>query len=245
MNIKDVIRLLHIKYLRFRGYFTSQIVPEGRIVIVAPHPDDEVIGCGGLIARLISHGNPPHIIIMTGGEGSHNGCCNTSKDDIVNARRHLTRSALDILGMPDNYIHELNFQDGNINGNDTEVESLKLLITDINPQSVFVPHWGEGWPDHINTAKLIRKIINSSSLLTKPQVWEYCVWMWYYNVWRGLDWKNCYKVAMDKEELNLKRKAMDAYISPLAPCGKPWSGVLPTLFINANRGNTELYFKSK
>lgn len=223
----------------------SQIVSEGRIVIVAPHPDDEIIGCGGLITRLISQGNSPHIIIMTGGEGSHNGCCDTPKKDIVNARRHLTRNALAILGLSAKYLHELNFKDGNINSDDAEVESLKRLITEINPQSIFVPHWGEGWRDHINTAKLIRNIINSSSILTKPKVWEYCVWMWYYNVWRGLDWKNCYKVAMTKEELSRKRVAMQAYISPLAPCGKPWSGVLPKLFIKANRGNTELYFKSK
>lgn len=39
-----------------------------RPIIIAPHPDDEVIGCGGLIGRLVAEGKAPHIIVMTGGK---------------------------------------------------------------------------------------------------------------------------------------------------------------------------------
>jgi hypothetical protein len=67
--------------------------------------------------------------------------------------------------------------------------------------------------------------------------------MWYYNVWRGLDWKNAFRLNMNDDEHERKLKAMDAYVKPLAPCGKPWSGVLPKLFVEANRWNKELYFK--
>ena len=118
------------------------------------------------------------------------------------------------------------------------MKKLRQLVADINPESVFVPHWGEGWPDHINTAKIVRDIAPASA-----EIWEYCVWMWYYNVWRGLDWHNARRLPMTPEEHALKLKAMDAYVSPLAPCGKPWSGVLPPLFLEANSAKRELYFK--
>ncbi len=236
MNIKDIFRKAHVAYLRMR---CPNQRPEfqGTVLIVAPHPDDEVIGCGGLIARLVEGGNEPQIIVMTGGEGSH-GKDFSESEAIVKARRSLTRQALSILGVPEQNLHELDFPDGGISAESEQMVRLKELIESIKPDTVLVPHWGEGWPDHVNTAKIVKNLVPSST-----DVWEYCVWMWYYNVWRGLDWKNASKLSLTPHERELKIKAVDAYIRPMAPDGKPWSGVLPPIFIEANTGNIELYFK--
>ncbi len=237
--IKDTLRLAHIKYLRARAASKPQLPqPEGATLIVAPHPDDEVIGCGGLIARLVSQGNPPYIVIMTGGEGSHNQCCSLSSTEIVNARRGLTRDALEILGVPPSNIRELDFPDGGIDAGHRQVAALRSEIEEIRPDCVFIPHWGEGWPDHVNTALILKSILPADT-----EVWEYCVWMWFYNVWSGLDWKNARLLKLTPSEHSLKLRAIDAYTKPLAPCGRPWSGVLPPLFLKANRWDNELYFK--
>lgn len=238
--IKNTIRQLHISWLRQCCAGTEQLRCSEQIVIVAPHPDDEVIGCGGLIARLVSEGRAPHVVFMTGGEGSHANCCQTDAKSIVSARRGLTRNAMAILGVPEENIHELNFPDGSISDMHPELNSLSDLLVRLKPQTVFVPHWGEGWPDHIRTAQIVKNLLSDNT-----QVYEYCVWMWYYNVWRGLDWKNAFRLNLNDDEHERKLKAMDAYVKPLAPCGKPWSGVLPKLFVEANRWNKELYFKVK
>ena len=34
-----------------------------RVLVISPHPDDEVFGCGGLILRCIKAGNQPHVVI--------------------------------------------------------------------------------------------------------------------------------------------------------------------------------------
>ncbi len=73
-------------------------------------------------------------------------------------------------------------------------------------------------------------------------VYEYCVWMWYYNV-RHLDWRNALTLKMTSEEHRRKLAAVDIYTKALAPCGKPWSGVLPPVFLRANRWHRELYFR--
>lgn len=237
MSLKDLIRRSHVGYLRFLASGRKTIDPQGSVLIVAPHPDDEVIGCGGLIARLVAQGRAPHIIVMTGGEGSHGADCG-DKAAIIKARRGLTRNALSILGVPENNLHELDFADGGISVHSDEMQRLKELIGSIKPDCVLVPHWGEGWPDHVNTAKIVKSLLPG-----KVQVWEYCVWMWFYNVWRGLDWANAASLRLSSREHELKVKAVDAYIRPLAPDGKPWSGVLPPIFIEANTGNVELYFK--
>ena len=236
MNIKDIIRKIHVAFLRKRAP-RREFVPDGKVLIVAPHPDDEVIGCGGLITRLVKGGNIPEIIVMTGGEGSH-GKDGMDAGTLIKARRGLTRNALSVLGVPESNLHELDFKDGGISSDSEQVPRLKGLIDSMAPDIVLVPHWGEGWSDHVLTARIVKGLVPSS-----VQVWEYCVWMWYYNIWCGLDWDNAASLHLSPEERKLKIKAVDAYISPLAPDGKPWSGVLPQIFIDANTGNIELYFK--
>ncbi len=43
----------------------------GRSLVLAPHADDETLGCGGLIARLCGAGRPPYVLVVTDGTGSH------------------------------------------------------------------------------------------------------------------------------------------------------------------------------
>ena len=43
----------------------------GRALILAPHADDESLGCGGLIAELCARGRPPAVLVVTDGTGSH------------------------------------------------------------------------------------------------------------------------------------------------------------------------------
>ena len=45
----------------------------GRALILAPHPDDESLGCGGLIAAACARGQPPLVAVLTDGTGSHPG----------------------------------------------------------------------------------------------------------------------------------------------------------------------------
>lgn len=236
---KNLIRRLHYNHLTTK---TKRLVEakfdSSPVLIVAPHPDDEVIGCGGLIARLVREGRPPHVVVMTGGEGSHAGCCATPATEIVEARRGLTRNAARLLGLPEENIHELDYPDGSIAEGLPQEDALAMLIARLKPKTILVPHWGEGWPDHVKTARIVKRLAPPEA-----EIWEYCVWMWYYNVWRGLDWAHARALHLTPEEHRLKLQAVDAYITPKAPCGHPWSGVLPRIFIQANTGTTELYFK--
>ena len=46
-------------------------VTDGAALILAPHPDDESLGCGGLIAESCAQGQPPLLVVLTDGTGSH------------------------------------------------------------------------------------------------------------------------------------------------------------------------------
>lgn len=237
-NIKDFLRLIHIGFLSFRERGRHELEVSESSLIIAPHPDDETLGCGGLIYHLCSENNPPHIIILTGGGGSLRGRDTMNEAKVIEARRKLTLNSSKELGLPKENIHFLDFKDGSIGElPEAEMSRLKELIGILDPKNIFVPHNGEGWPDHLAARQIGIELAPKRST-----IWEYCVWMWYYNVW-NLDWKNAYVLRMTEKEHSAKLRAVDAYVKPLAPCGVPWSGVLPKPFLKANRSKTELYFK--
>lgn len=237
----------HLKDL-LRGFMTHQMSRkarqaacfkcEGSVVVLAPHPDDEVFGCAGLIARLAERGKNIAIAVMSGGGGSHRNCCNVSDDILIANRRKLTLNACRLLGLDSDRILFLDFKDGAIGEDDTEnIDRLKEFVRQVNPDNVFVPHNGEGWADHLATRR-----IGLALAPEHAQVWEYCVWMWYYRQ-KSLDWASARSLRMDKEEHARKLAAIREYTDPCAPCGNPWSGVLPPLFVKANSTDTELFFR--
>ena len=238
--LKDLIRHIRLIILHLLYRCRPSLRLMANTIIIAPHPDDEVIGCAGLIQALTENGTPPHVIIMTGGEGSHRGCCKTSSEKIISARHQLTINAATTLGLPESHIHTLAYPDGGIATGHTETEKLQRLLNELLPQTVFVPHKGEGWSDHILSAEIIKELLNKQQV----SIYEYCVWMWYYNVWK-LDYRNARILKMSRKQHLRKLQAIEQYTTPLAPCGKPWSGVLPKPFMKAARWNKELYFKVK
>lgn len=291
-RLKNAVKELFWRIRKFRCRRCPGLDLSGTFLILAPHPDDEALGCGGLIARLCANGNPPHVVIMTGGGGSLRGHSNMPESEVVEARRKLTLASAYELGLPKENIHFLDFIDGHISDRpEKEMERFRELIARLQPSTILVPHSGEGWPDHTATREIIREVgdsmirevgdepiidaVSSSQSPNHPQhdypqpnhpvtqtsnhpvsqspnhliiqspnhptIIEYCVWMWYYNVW-DLDWKNARKIEMSNVEHAAKLRAVDVYVSAKAPNGDPWSGFLPKPFLKANTSRRELYF---
>lgn len=235
--MKDLIRYIRIAVLHLIYRFRPAFSLTEKTVIIAPHPDDEVIGCAGLILALVERGTPPHVIILTGGEGSHRGCCDTPAAEIIAARHQLTLKAAVVLGLPESHIHCLHYPDGGVALEHSETERLRQLLLSLAPDALFIPHRGEGWSDHLQAAEIAKALMEDSSV----SIYEYCVWMWYYNVWH-LGFYKARLLRMSRAMHQRKLQAVEAYVTPLAPCGKPWSGVLPKTFLKSARWSKELYF---
>lgn len=235
--VKRILRQLRVVFIHFRSLYVKNIKTI-KSVIIAPHPDDEAIGCAGLIRQLLEAGKKVDVVYMTGGGRS---LSEIDSEVIIKERRKLACNAAEILGIARSNLHFLDYPDGGIAFDCHETERLKALLGELKPDAVFIPHKGEGWSDHVEASNIVKSLLKDNESV---EIYEYCVWFWYYNVW-NIDWKNARIVAMTKEQHKKKLQAMDAYIKPLAPCGKPWSGVLPKVFVWANRWNKELYFKVK
>ena len=109
-----------------------------RILIIVPHADDEVLGCGGLIEKACRHGNLVKVIISTVGNTNfiHSGKLVTSKtriDEVTEALNYLGCNNLEIMytdkdGMLDTVPQK------------ELITALDKYINDICPTMVFIPY---------------------------------------------------------------------------------------------------------
>jgi LmbE family N-acetylglucosaminyl deacetylase len=88
------------------------ILGGARALILAPHPDDESLGCGGLIAAACAAGMPPVIVFLTDGAASHPGSRTHPPARLSALREAEARRALALLGLPrEEPVYTLRFPD--------------------------------------------------------------------------------------------------------------------------------------
>jgi LmbE family N-acetylglucosaminyl deacetylase len=117
------------------------------VLIVAAHPDDEVLGCGGTIAKFVKAGAKVHIIFLADGVSSRKDVSNDLSRELIQ-RRIASKAALLKLG-----VHECVFGDYPDNKMDTIpllniVHFLEELIALIQPDVILTHHAGDLNIDH-------------------------------------------------------------------------------------------------
>ncbi|KQN37441.1 hypothetical protein ASG37_10345 [Sphingomonas sp. Leaf407] len=124
-----------------------------RALIVAPHPDDETIGCAGLILRLRRQGARVDIVIVTDGGASHRGSAAFPRARLVATRAAEARRAAMLLGIPAARLHLLALPDG---GLDTLARPARIrlvrALARFRADLVATPLPDDAHPDHRDTA---------------------------------------------------------------------------------------------
>jgi LmbE family N-acetylglucosaminyl deacetylase/glycosyltransferase involved in cell wall biosynthesis len=127
--------------------FEPQDLRGERLLVLAPHPDDEVIGCGGLVALHLTEGRPVHVVVATDGAQAGDGA----------QREAESRAALAILGNAT--IEFLQFPDRDL-ANATELASrLRTILRDWKPDLIAVPSPLEIHPDHLALSRTFCDLI--------------------------------------------------------------------------------------
>ena len=89
-----------------------QLPQAGSVVVLVPHPDDEVLGCGLLIARLVRAGVRVVVIALTDGDASHPGSVRWPPAGLAAVRRAEMRRALQRLGAGQAELYFMGWHDG-------------------------------------------------------------------------------------------------------------------------------------
>lgn len=116
-----------------------------RVVVFAPHPDDEVLGCGGALADLLDRGARLDVVLVT--DGAAGAPDDETRTRIATMRLEESRRALDALG--GGTLHAGNLPDRSLGDRLDEVEALlSRWLVEAAPDLVFAPSPVETHPDH-------------------------------------------------------------------------------------------------
>jgi LmbE family N-acetylglucosaminyl deacetylase len=149
-----------------------------RIIVFAPHPDDETFGCGGTIAKKISEGHEVYIVIMTDGRYAFLNVLGIKNDptpeDLKEIRLEEVKRATKILGVPEDNLVFLNFVDGTLKDNMKDAEEKVVsILREKGPDEVYFPYRRDGHPDHRAAYKIIKNAIRK--LRISPLCFEYSI----------------------------------------------------------------------
>ncbi|SHJ83996.1 N-acetylglucosaminyl deacetylase, LmbE family [Hymenobacter daecheongensis DSM 21074] len=158
--------------------FTASL---GATVVVAPHPDDESLGCGGLLALLRRAGQPVHTVLVSDGTMSHPNSLRFPAPARRALREAELREALEILGVETAQTLHMGLPDGAVptakaTGFAAAVEQLSAYLEAHQPQTLLVPWRRDPHPDHRATSQLVHAAC--ARLTASPRLLEYVVWAW-------------------------------------------------------------------
>ncbi|MBK8819919.1 MAG: PIG-L family deacetylase [Saprospiraceae bacterium] len=185
-----------------------------KILIIAPHPDDEVLGCGGTIFKKVKEGNEVFVAILT--NASKTDPLKYTEDKLINVRNEAKKSC-DYLG-----VKKIFFEDFPAPALDQYpgykmAESISKILNETKADTLYIPFRGDIHNDH-------KAIFDASMVATRP-VGNYSVKTIYaYETLSETEW--AYPFAgetfiptvfekLDFSSFNAKLEAMKCYKSQL------------------------------
>ncbi len=141
------------------------------IVVIAPHPDDESIGCGGALCCHADAGDRVTVIFLTSGEL---GLKHLTREVAWQTREAEAKAAGKILGIAE--MHFLRQPDWTLEDvvGPTAAAVAEILANE-RPQFVYVPHPREGHPDHKAAVEILKQSL-AICAVSVPEIRGYEVW---------------------------------------------------------------------
>lgn len=181
-----------------------------KILVVAAHPDDEVLGLGATIKKL-SATNEIYVLIVT--DGCSSQYSGQDVESLIEQKEKMAQKAAQILGvkqvlfgkLPDMKLDTVSHVDVN--------RVIENAVDDISPEIVFTHHYGDVNLDH-------QMVYRSTLVATRPSVGACVKKLYTYEVLSSTEWQsslpnfafvpNTY-ISVDKQMLDAKKEALKAY----------------------------------
>jgi LmbE family N-acetylglucosaminyl deacetylase len=214
-------------------------------LVIAPHQDDETLGCGGVIARLTQAGDRAIVVFVTDG-----GACQLAKwmdrDAVVALRRQEAEAACAALGVPPDDLVFLNVADGKVGELfDSVAERIGAVIDRYAPTILFAPFIGDDHRDHRGIAEIVAGLVKAGRI--PAPVFQYPVWLPVKSVLRLLGDQrfraNLYRVRIG-DVVDRKKTALSVYASQTTQInGMTVRGALSERFAALFLGKYEVFFR--
>lgn len=196
-----------------------------RILVVAPHADDESIGCGGFLSK---YGEQCDLLLLTDGRNGHTTEEYSDSQKLIEIRREEFLNVAKIANVSN--VIFLNIEDGKLIANKPRVYAFNIIEYDY----IFVPNRFESHPDHSVVLSLIKHMKKRQH--AKAKIFEY-------EVWTPLRYPTWYLDISD--EVDKKKIMIQQHCSQLVDIGYDEKGVALScyrgMFINTKYAEAFAY----
>ena len=184
-----------------------------RVVVIAPHPDDEILGCAGLLQQLADLQREIILVAVSNGTQSHPDSQMYTPEQLNTIRPAETQQALETLGISHRVKRiALNFMDGEISRQKHQLQ--QALTTLLSPDDILVSTFDQdGHPDHEATGQVVQQLANDTHLIC----YQVLIWAWHWaspNDQR-IPWHKTLKLPLSAQQLHNKHKAIGCFKSQL------------------------------
>jgi LmbE family N-acetylglucosaminyl deacetylase len=184
-------------------------------VVVAPHPDDETLGCAGLMAEARACALEFRIIIVTDGGASHRSQL-YPRERLVKLRKNESLAAAEQIGVPRGWLSDIGLPDGAtpLEGPvfDSTATAIADLAGDARARTLFVTSRHDPHCDHQAVHDIVRTAARHAGL----KVWSYPIWGWHLPPDKKLTEARALGVRLDIGKwLEVKRAAIRCHRSQM------------------------------
>ncbi len=157
----------------FLVIFQVAYINSETIVVFSPHPDDDVIGCGGSIIQHVNKGDHVTIVYLTSGEAAP---WKGKRSELLRIREQEAADAAGLMGVRD--LIFLKEPDSHLQVTEKNQFEVLRIIHKIQPDCVYVTHNGEAHRDHKAAFQIVTNAIKVAMEegLKKPEILCYEVW---------------------------------------------------------------------
>ena len=154
--------------------FDTQEYSGENVLVISPHPDDEIIGCGGTLIKMLKEGVSVSVVQLTDGS-------NTSelKDSPEHIRKTIRLEEAEVVAKNLGFSELFLFKepDSHLECTIDNVKKLADILNRLDPKVIFIPFINDTHPDHIVSNEILRKSLEFSSMnLEHVNVLSYEVW---------------------------------------------------------------------
>ena len=197
-----------------------------KLLILAPHMDDEILGCGGLIAL---HSDPKSVYCVFATDGSRSPApllpwLGKPDSDLPEKRKHEAIAALGELGVPEKNLVFLDLPDGKLSRHQgLLLARLSESIRKLSPDVVLAPFRLDVHPDHVTLNRAARSVIRETA--DRPNFLEYFVYF-HLRLLPGNDIRRCLRteslIQLDVSPVSqAKLRALEKYDTQIR-VSHPW-----------------------
>ena len=184
-----------------------------RVVIVAPHPDDEILAAASLLCHCADTAMPCVVVFVTDGGASHPGSTLWPRQRLVRVRARESAQALALLA-PATRSVSLGIPDGHVRDHASRLaHALRHMLGPCD--ALFCTWRNDGHPDHEAAGQVSADVARQLGC----KLFELPIWTWHWAVPDDprVPWARAVTLSLAPRQLALKRRALACFRSQLLP----------------------------